>query len=197
MYQRFKDYGMGKRKLYKLQLEARLGEDQVEDEGLRAHIHQLEAEINAERWEELQEIDLGPSFSGVPLYTMATEADHKELYTLIYQVLSSETHGEWGSVMSLDLQICGNPLHGGRGIAAFDLARSPLSLEPLRIAMDLAEDCIVEIFDSIGVDARPPLEEFHAAVTRAIGHPRPRGLRFGVAGRHIVGRRAGNRCGAP
>jgi len=84
---------------------------------------------------------------------------------MMYQVLSGETHGEWGSLMSLDLDRCRNPLHGGHRMGAFDLARSPISLNALQMAADLVEGTVVEVFNALGVDPSPAFSKFHDAPT--------------------------------
>ena len=80
LYDRFRDYGMGKSKLYKLHLEDYIEEHAgAELEELR---ELLEREVNAEILEEFQKIDLGGTFSGKSIREMAEEAGLKPVYTL-------------------------------------------------------------------------------------------------------------------
>jgi hypothetical protein len=97
LFQKFKDYGVGKRKLFKLQLEELMDSDDLSSDDDDEALHKrLEAEVNQDVMEEFVKIDLGGSFSGKNIRQMAQEADLNELYSLSYQPLSTEAHGEWG-----------------------------------------------------------------------------------------------------
>jgi hypothetical protein len=156
-YQRFKEYGVGKRKLFKLQLEDLMDRDDlgIDDDDEALH-KRLETEVNEDVLEEFIRIDVGGSFSGKNIRDMAKETELAELYSLSYQPLSTEAHGEWGSLVAFDLRRCGNPLHRYHRLARFDTPREVVvHLGWLRSAYELAEAAISDIFDSYGL----PVEE--------------------------------------
>jgi Family of unknown function (DUF5677) len=149
LYEQFKEYGMGKTKLYKLHLEDFIDEHEATDlDELR---EQLEREVNAEVLEEFQRISLAATFSGRSIREMAEEAELKPVYTLTYQPLSSEAHGDWGSLRRHDLRFCTNPLHGFHRIGRFELSEVPGSLALVHMAFDLARDAVVDVFAHYGI----------------------------------------------
>jgi len=161
LFQKFKDYGLGKRKLFKLQLEELMDRDQLAaDEDDEALHRRLEAEVNQDVMEEFIAIDVGGSFSGKNIRQMAQETDLAELYSLSYQPLSTEAHGEWGSLIALDLRHCGNPLHRYHRVGRFDTASEVVvHFGWVRNAFSVAEDTITEIFASYGVSVDSLFEE--------------------------------------
>ncbi len=93
----FKTYGQGKRKLFKLKLEDLMERENISfDEDDRDFLDRLREQVNQDTMEEFQKIDLGGSFSGRNIREMATETELADLYSLTYQPLSTEAHGEWG-----------------------------------------------------------------------------------------------------
>src|SRR5204863_302436 len=75
LFHKFKDYGLGKRKLFKLQLEELMDREELSsDEGDEALHRRLEAEVNQDLMEEFIRIDVGGSFSGKNIRQMAKEA---------------------------------------------------------------------------------------------------------------------------
>jgi Family of unknown function (DUF5677) len=171
LFQAFKDYGAGKRKLYKLKLEELMDEEGPEGrerEDVREIHARLEQEVNQDTMEEFLEIDLGGTFSGKNIREMAKEANLADLYSLTYQPLSTESHGEWGSLIMFDLDHCGNPLHLYHRLGSFDTdGHSYIHLGWARTAVDLAEDIVTEIFASIDLDAEPAFVRFHETVAAA------------------------------
>lgn len=171
MYRAFKDYGAGKRKLYKLKLEELMDADGAEAdarEDVRELHQRLEAEVNEDTMEEFLKIDLGGSFSGKNIREMAKETDLADLYSLSYQPLSTESHGEWGSLLMFDLNHCGNPLHLYHRLGSFGVEDgSYLHLGWARTATDLAEDIITDIFVSLGLDAESTFSRFHSSIRAA------------------------------
>jgi hypothetical protein len=169
MFERFKEYGRGKRKLLKLKLEELMDRDDLAAEDVSDLHKSVEAEINIDSMEEFLTIDLGGSFSGKNIRQMAQETDLADLYSLSYQPLSSEAHGEWGSLAMFDLGHCGNPLHNYHRIGRFDTSgRGYIHIGWVRIALGLAEETIADLFDSIGLDTRPLFERCHDAMDEAI-----------------------------
>jgi hypothetical protein len=175
LYRAFKDYGAGKRKLHKLKLEELMdtGEAEIEHrEDVRELHKRLEAEVNEDTMEEFLKIDLGGSFSGKNIREMAIETDLADLYSLSYQPLSTESHGEWGSLLMFDLHHCGNPLHLYHRLGNFDIDdESYIHLGWARTATDLAEDIITELFSKLGLDAEPAFIRFHSSIRAAHSGP--------------------------
>jgi hypothetical protein len=161
LFQKFKDYGLGKRKLFKLQLEKLMDREQlVTDESDQALHRRLEAEVNQDVMEEFITIDVGGSFSGKNIRQMAQETDLAELYSLNYQPLSTEAHGEWGSLIALDLRHCGNPLHRYHRLGRFDTSQEVIvHFGWVRNAFAVAEQGITEIFSSYGVSVDALFDE--------------------------------------
>jgi hypothetical protein len=170
LYRRFKDYGVGKLKLYKLHVADRL----VEAEGERARALQdlhdsLDRQVNWERWEEFQPIDLGGTFGGTNIREMAVEAGLKDLYDLGYQPLSSEAHGEWPSLLRHDLDSCRNPLHLFHQRATFAASAPEPDAVWVVHATTVAADAIEQIFESFGVDVEASFVTCIDAMRKAIG----------------------------
>jgi hypothetical protein len=166
VYEAFKEYGIGKTKLYKLHLE-----DYIESTGatdldeLRA---QLDREVNAEILEEFQRISLGGTFSGKSIREMAEEAGLKPVYTLNYQPLSSEAHGEWGSLNRSDFAFCTNPLHRFHRVGRFERSDVRGSFVLVHMAFAFARETVVEIFDYYGIDTRDLFDACDDAFSAAL-----------------------------
>lgn len=108
IFQRFKEFSLGKLKLTKLHIEELV--DQGRDD--LSEVENLLSEIiNEEIWEETLNIDLGGNFAGKDTRTMAQEVGLKDIYNLVYAPASAELHGEWSSLKRHNLVRCGNPLH--------------------------------------------------------------------------------------
>jgi hypothetical protein len=173
MFVRFKEYGVGKRKLYKLKVEELMdSEGFPDDEELKRLHRRLEAEVNVDRLEEFQTIDIGGTFSGKSMRDMAREAGLERLYDFQYQPLSTEAHGEWGSLMVRDLRPCGNPLHRYHRLGVFDTSRGRV-VDMLWVNQAFVVACggIEAIFDSYGINIADAIdrcaEEMTAAVQRS------------------------------
>lgn len=173
LFKKFKDYGVGKRKLFKLQLEELMDREDIStDENDEALHKRLEAEVNQDVMEEFVKIDFGGSFSGKNIRQMAKEAGLAELYSLSYQPLSTEAHGEWGSLISSDLRHCGNPLHRYHRMGTFDTSPEVIvHLGWVRIAFGLAQDAITDIFISYGEDVEPLFEQCLERLNKARSDP--------------------------
>lgn len=176
LFRAYKAYGAGKRKLYKLKLEELMdaeGQDGDERTNVRELHRRLEPEVNQDTMEEFLAIDLGGSFSGKNVRQMAREADLADLYSLSYQPMSTESHGEWGSLIMFDLDHCGNPLHLYHRLGAFNVdVPSYLHSGWARSALNLAEEIIAEVFSSLGLDAASAFDRFHESVNAALERPR-------------------------
>jgi len=161
LYARYKDYGLGKRKLFKLQLEKLMDQDEQAASDANQALHQSVAdEVNEDVLEEFIKIDVGGSFSGKSIRDMAQDTGLGELYSLSYQPLSTEAHGEWNSLVSFDLQRCANPLHRYHRLGAFDTAPgSYVHIGWLYSALNVAEEAISAIFGAHNVDVAPAFTE--------------------------------------
>lgn len=174
LYERFREYGLGKNKLYKLHLE-----DYIDQHGSSEDLDELretlEREVNAEILEEFQDIDLGGNFAGVSIRDMATEADLRPAYTLSYQPLSSEAHGEWSSIRAHDLAVCVNPLHRHHRVARMAKARVQPSMALLHAAFGFTRDTVEEVFAHYGVEVGDAfsacIKEMNEAIPEAEADP--------------------------
>lgn len=172
MYEQFKAYGLGKRKLFKLQLEELMDRDDLVDEDNEALHDRLHAEVNLDSMEELVTIDVGGSFSKRNIREMAKETGLAELYSLQYQPLSAEAHGEWSSLTGFDLQHCTNPLHRYHRIGVFGEDTQMFAhVGWVRNAFGLAEDAITDIFASYDVDAEEAFEKCRGRMVQAQAEP--------------------------
>jgi hypothetical protein len=169
LFQNFKAYGLGKRKLFKLQLEELMDRETLAPEDSTKALHErLEAEVNEDLMEELVAIDVGGNFSGKNIRQMADEAGLAELYSLSYQPLSTEAHGEWGSLVAFDLEHCGNPLHRYHRLGRFETTPGVIvHLGWIRNSFGIAEEVITDVFSSWGVSVTPLFEECLARLTKA------------------------------
>ena len=90
---------------------------------------------------------------------MAEEAALKPVYTLNYQPLSSEAHGEWTSLRTQDLRVCVNPLHRFHRVARFSEGSSITALVLLQMAVALAFETIRDVFAYYSVDVSDALQQ--------------------------------------
>lgn len=168
-----KDYGVGKRKL---QLEDLMDREDISTNESDEALHKrLEAEVNQDVMEEFVKIDVGGSFSGKNIRQMAQDAGLAELYSLSYQPLSTEAHGEWGSLIAFDLRHCGNPLHRYHRLGTSDTSPEVIvHLGWVRTAFALARDAIPDIFTSYGHDVEPIFEECLERLNQSTSRPASR-----------------------
>ena len=131
----------------------------------------LDREVNAEIMEEFQAIDLGASFAGVSIRDMAKEASLETLYSLNYQPLSAEAHGEWSSLRAHDLSTCVNPLHHFHRIGRFRGGDLLPNMTLIHVCFDLVADTVAQAFAYYGLDVedafRTALEAMNEAAAGA------------------------------
>jgi hypothetical protein len=108
LFDKFKTFSAGKRKLLKLHIEEFADGAGLDLAELESY---LSDSVNEEIWEELLPIDLGANFADVDVRKMALEVGLQDLYNLVFSPSSGEVHGEWMSLKEFNLQRCGNPLH--------------------------------------------------------------------------------------
>jgi hypothetical protein len=88
---------------------------------------------------------------------------------LSYQPLSTESHGEWGSLIAFDLHHCGNPLHRYHRLGTYDTSSHMLvHLGWVREAFALARDAIGDIFRTYGISVDPLFEKCSDRMSKAI-----------------------------
>lgn len=122
VFEKYQDYGRGKRKLHKRHLESlaeELGESTPDE--LIGVLEMLETRTGGEWAEEFQEVSVEGTFSAKSLRAMAEEVGELDRYNHLFQNLSGVTHGEWWALEEYALQRCVNPLHRFHFVPAFDL----------------------------------------------------------------------------
>jgi len=119
IYQRFRDYGFGKAKLYsrildELPTDARTdGFDEALDELKRVSHNDIVIDHRT--------VDTADSFSGKSIRAMAEECGLLDLYRRAYYIASGITHSEWWSVELHSMEPCLNVLHRGHLIPSMSL----------------------------------------------------------------------------
>lgn len=116
IFSRFKDYGRGKLKLYKLHAEELRDSLDEPSEALDAQIDRLQDLVNGDIWEEFQNISIAGNFASVDTRRMADQVGLLEDYRLVFSPASAAVHGEWGPISQHTLTRCLNPLHRGHRI---------------------------------------------------------------------------------
>jgi len=116
VYKLFKDYGIGRMKLYKLHLEELVDEAGDAPDGLSEYIEMLNAFVNRDSWEVFRDVNLGGNAFGEDMRRMAEKTGFISDYRLLFAPASSAVHGEWGAIEMNVMSICGNPLHAGHRI---------------------------------------------------------------------------------
>jgi hypothetical protein len=164
LYLRFRAFGLGRLKLFKLHLEDYLDQHEDPSQEQLDFVEALEEEVNFEILEMFTDIDLGGSFAGISIREMAKEADLSEYYNLAYQPYSSEAHGDWISLRRNDLVHCRNPLHRFHRVGRFDAGSGRVSLEAIQVAVDIVERTVSAVFDDLGVDVGDAFARFRTAV---------------------------------
>jgi len=129
VFERYQDYGRGKRKLHKHHVEAVAQElgDSTPDEVISV-LEMLETRTGGEWAEEFQAVSVEGTFSGKHLRTMAEEVGELDSYNHLFQTSSGVTHGEWWAIEDYALQRCVNPLHRFHFVPDFDLDEPPPDL---------------------------------------------------------------------
>lgn len=112
IYQDFQDYGRGKRKLQLRHLKATVQSNpDGPDEFVGSMLAEMVKRAGGEWSEEIQEVNVEATFSGISLRQMAHEVGERNLYNHVFQPTSGLSHGEWWALEDYALQRCFNPLH--------------------------------------------------------------------------------------
>ena len=111
IYRKFKEFGRGRAKLMKLHAEDLADSAPAGADLLEGVIGRLSDEVNAEVFEEFQDISLEATFSGLNLRQMALAAGRDDLYKLGLAPMSAVTHSEWPALAKYALQTCANATH--------------------------------------------------------------------------------------
>lgn len=152
LYLRFRAFGLGRLKLFKLHLEDYLDDHENPSQEQLDFVEALEEEVNSEILEMFTDIDLGGSFAGITIRKMAEEAELEPYYNLAYQPYSSDAHGDWVSLKRSDLEHCRNPLHRFHRVGRFDVGPGRIGIEVLHVAVEVGEKTVTAIFNDLGVD---------------------------------------------
>jgi hypothetical protein len=168
LYERYKDYGQGKLKLLKLNFEEHIEQQGGFTETSQEYLDYLEMRVNIERDEEFQGISLKPNFGDRSIRQMAEDVGLKDLYDLNYSPLSGESHGDWGSLVTHDLERCSNPLHRYHRLGRFAGGEEELRLDYLYHAVNLMDDTVEAIFESYGLQTADVLDRFRALFAKAL-----------------------------
>jgi len=91
LFDKFKTFSAGKRKLLKLHIEEFADGAGLDLAELESY---LSDSVNEEIWEELLPIDLGVNFADVNVRRMALEVGLDDVYNLVFSPSSAEVHGE-------------------------------------------------------------------------------------------------------
>ena len=143
LYAKFKSYGVGKLKLYKLHLEEFIDGAGEDAGGMQAHLDRVTAYVNRDTMEEYIDIDLGGNFSGSDMRKMADEVHLGSDYRLLFAHASSNVHGEWGSLDMNVFETCLNPLHGMHRIVR-DGDVSVIGADFIEDVLSYAEDLLAD-----------------------------------------------------
>jgi hypothetical protein len=111
-FERYQDYGRGKRKLHAEVLSdllERMGDDAPP--ALAAQLELLQGRGGGEYQAMFQDVSVDSTFAGKNLRVMAEEVGMADEYRLHFQVESGVTHGEWWAIEEYAMQRCMNPLH--------------------------------------------------------------------------------------
>lgn len=150
LFSKYKDYGRGHLKLYKLQLEEHMGSD--ESGTIDALLDFWQAHVDKDLGEELQDVDLGAFVTD--LRTKAIEVDLKRDYDLVYRPACAEVHGEWASLDRLYLVQCLNPLHRGHRLPSLE-PTSFIALGGVQIVLRYAFETAKRCCDFLGISFEP------------------------------------------
>jgi hypothetical protein len=150
VFSRFKEYGRGKLKLYKLHAEELRDSLDEPSEALNAQIDRLQELVNGDVWEEFQHISIAGNFASVDTRRMADQVGLLEDYRLIFSPASAAVHGEWGPISQHTLTRCRNPLHRGHRIPQ---ASSGKEIDAFNVdfALKLLSNLINDYHTALGV----------------------------------------------
>lgn len=128
IYNKFKDYGAGKAKLYSRILDEI--PEQARQEDFVNAVEQLRKLSYNDDIFDSRVVDTRDTFSGLSLRAMAEEAGLLNFYRQAYSLASGVAHGEWWSVEFHAMEHCLNVLHRGHLIPSLSLsvgASTPLA----------------------------------------------------------------------
>jgi hypothetical protein len=151
LYSKYKSYGVGHLKLYKLHLEEFIGAAAEAGEGMREYLDLVTAYVNRDTFEEFIDIDLGGSFAGSDMRKMSDEVGLADDYRLLFAPASSNVHGEWGALDMNVFETCRNPLHGGHRIL-LDEQRSVIGPHFIEDVLDYARELADEYQEFVSPD---------------------------------------------
>ena len=86
--------------------------------------------------------------------------------------MSTESHGEWGSLIMFDLDHCGNPVHLYHRLGAFHVDEPSYLHAGWALGAQPGRRNHREVFSSLGLDAESAFDRFHESVNTALEQPR-------------------------
>ena len=148
LYTKYKDYGRGRLKLLKLHLEAYIDAQVEVPAHLEDYLKHLTAEVNADLWEEFQDIDLDSTFSDVSAWKMAADVGLQDDYNLVFSPTSGSAHGDWAALDRYALTRCRNSLHMWHRIPDFD-ERAAIDPSSMALLLSMAGEVVTEYINAI------------------------------------------------
>jgi hypothetical protein len=110
-FEKYRDYGLGHEKLTWLHVEDLL--DVLPT--IPSSLEKVAVAVEKRRKEgpalDTTVVNVGPTFNGISLRSMAQEVGLADLYRSVFQASSAELHAEWEPVRRENLMRCLNPLH--------------------------------------------------------------------------------------
>lgn len=158
IYEQFKDYGRGHLKLLKLHVDNLINEQESPSEGLVAYQQHLEQEVNADVWEEWQDIRTDATFSKQTVRDMAKAVGMEREYRFLYAPASSTSHGEWYGLDRYVLTRCLNPAHGLHRTLRED-TQFTFGRQLVVMVIDLAKGVASEYMRAYPLEAPPSSEQ--------------------------------------
>lgn len=110
-FEKYRDFGLGHEKLAWLHVEDMLSGLEELPADLVPVSEKLEDRRRVGPVLDVTVVSTASSFNGLTMRAMAKEVGLDLLYRTVFQVSSSEVHGEWEPVRRENLQQCLNPLH--------------------------------------------------------------------------------------
>ncbi|MDP1555449.1 MAG: DUF5677 domain-containing protein [Hyphomonas sp.] len=137
IWEKYKRYGCGKYKLFKLKAEDLSRRSSITQE------MQMSSIVDEFAFEEFIDIELG-SFFKKSMRDIAIEVGLKEIYDSHYEWPSGFVHSEWGALRATSLKPCLNPLHRFHYIPAIDAPKFETSLSFVFEAMNALNSILEE-----------------------------------------------------
>ncbi|MEZ5246306.1 MAG: DUF5677 domain-containing protein [Acidimicrobiales bacterium] len=140
-FDRYQDYGLGKRRLYEQVLKGLVPDDEEAPPDLQTLIETIERQTGGDHGAMFQTVSVEATFSGKNLRAMAAEVGLADEYRAVYQRESGVTHAEWWALEDYAMQRCLNPLHRFHWLPTFSAAAAPTRGFPV-VLLDAFEELV-------------------------------------------------------